>query len=156
MPDSTELRSRGLKATLPRLQILDIFQKAQLRHLSAEDVYRLLFEQGHDTGLATVYRVLTQLHQAGLLKQAHFESGKAVYELDDGRHHDHLVCAGCGRVQEFHDDVIERRQQSIAREHGFEVVRHSHILHGRCTKAPCEHRCRAEQDMTSRTHEIQD
>ncbi len=101
-----------------------------------------MFEQGHKAGLATVYRVLTQLQHAGLLKQAHFESGKAVYELDDGMHHDHLVCTTCGRVQEFHDDAIEQRQRLIAVEHGFEVIEHSHILYGRCTTTPCEHRRR--------------
>ena len=142
MPDSTKLRNRGLKATLPRLQILEMFQKADVRHLTAEEVYRLLFKQGHEVGLATVYRVLTQLQQAGLLKQAHFEAGRAVYELDDGMHHDHLVCTTCGRVQEFHDEAVEQRQQLIALEHGFEVIEHSHILYGRCTKNPCEHRHR--------------
>ncbi len=142
MPDSSELRSRGLKATLPRLQILELFQRTKVRHLTAEEVYRLLFESGHDVGLATVYRVLTQLQQAGLLKQAHFESGRAVYERDDGMHHDHLVCTSCGRVQEFHDEAIEQQQKWIAAEHGFEVVEHSHILYGRCTKNPCEHRRR--------------
>lgn len=144
MPDSAELKNRGLKATLPRLQILDIFQTTETRHLSAEDVYRLLLVQGHDIGLATVYRVLTQLHQAGLLKQARFESGKAVYELDDGQHHDHLICTLCGRVQEFHDDLIEQRQRSIAREFGFEVIEHAHVLYGQCTNTHCEHRRRAE------------
>lgn len=142
MPDSAELRSRGLKATLPRLQILEVFQRTAARHLSAEDVYRLLLEQGDEVGLATVYRVLTQLHHAGLLKQAHFEAGRAVYELDDGTHHDHLVCTTCGRVQEFHDEGIEQRQQRIAAAHGFEVVEHAHILYGRCTRNPCEHRRR--------------
>lgn len=142
MPDSTELRNRGLKATLPRLQVLEIFQNTKVRHLSAEEVYRLVFKQGHEVGLATVYRVLTQLQQAGFLKQAHYESGKAVYELDDGMHHDHLVCTTCGHVQEFHDDAIEQRQRLIAAEHGFEVMEHSHILYGQCTKTPCEHRHR--------------
>lgn len=143
MPESRELRERGLKATLPHLQILEIFQSTQTRHLSAEDVYRLLLTQGHEVGLATVYRVLTQLHQAGLLKQARFESDKAIYELDDGQHHDHLICTLCGRVQEFHDDKIEQRQRSLAREFGFEVIEHSHILYGRCNKPQCEHRHRA-------------
>ncbi len=142
MPDSAELRSRGLKATLPRLQILEVFQRTAARHLSAEDVYRLLLEQGDEVGLATVYRVLTHLHHAGLLKQEHFEAGRAVYELDDGTHHDHLVCTTCGRVQEFHDEGIEQRQQRIAAAHGFEVVEHAHILYGRCTRNPCEHRRR--------------
>ncbi len=142
MPDSSELRSRGLKATLPRLQILELFQRTKVRHLTAEEAYRLLFKQGHEVGLATVYRVLTQLQQAGLLKQAHFEAGRAVYELDDGTHHDHLVCTTCGRVQEFHDEAVEQRQRLIASEHGFEVVEHSHILYGRCTTPQCEHRRR--------------
>ena len=142
MPDSSELRSHGLKATLPRLQILELFQRTKVRHLTAEEVYRLLLKQGHEVGLATVYRVLTQLQQAGLLKQAHFEAGRAVYELDDGTHHDHLVCTTCGRVQEFHDEAVEQRQRLIASEHGFDVVEHSHILYGRCTTPQCKHRRR--------------
>lgn len=139
MPDSADLRNRGLKATLPRLQILELFQKAQPRHMTAEDVYRQLFQNGHDVGLATVYRVLTQLHQAGLLKQARFEADRAVYELDDGDHHDHLVCITCGRVQEFHDDTIEKRQNALAREQGFALIEHSHVLYARCTQTDCEH-----------------
>jgi len=151
MSDSTELRSRGLKATLPRLQILEIFQSMALRHLSAEDIYRLLLEQGQVVGLATVYRVLTQLHQAGLLKQAHFESGRTVYELDDGVHHDHLVCTTCGRVQEFHDEAIEQQQNMVARKFGFEVIEHSLILYGRCVKPQCEHRFRSAKKQTEQT-----
>jgi len=144
MPDSTELRNRGLKATLPRLQILilEIFQKADARHLTAEEVYRLLFKQGHEVGLATVPRVLTQLQQAGLLKPAHFEAGRAFYELDDGMHHGHLVCTTCGRVQAFHDEAVEQRQRLIALEHGFEVVERSHILYGGCATPQYEHRRR--------------
>lgn len=140
MSDSSDLKTRGLKATLPRLQILEAFQNTEQRHLTAEEVYRVLFEQGCAVGLATVYRVLTQLQQAGLLKQAHFESDRAVYELDDGSHHDHLICTTCGHVQEFHDPAIEQRQQQIATEHGFELTAHSHILYGSCTKSACEHR----------------
>ena len=155
MSDSTELRSRGLKATLPRLQILEIFQTMAVRHLSAEDIYRLLLEQGQVVGLATVYRVLMQLHQAGLLKQAHFESGRTVYELDDGMHHDHLVCTTCGRVQEFHNEAIEQQQNLVARKHGFEVVEHSLILYGQCNKPECEHRSRIAKNMTSKPHENQ-
>ncbi|KGD40672.1 ferric uptake regulator family protein [Burkholderia pseudomallei MSHR4032] len=146
MPDSAELKSRGVKATLPRLQILELFQQADVRHLSAEEVYRLMFERGYEIGLATVYRVLMQLEQAGLLKQAHFALGRAIYELDDGTHHDHLVCTTCGRVQEFHDDLIERQQAAVARQHGFEVIEHSHILYGRCTKSPCEDRRATDPD----------
>lgn len=140
MTDSRELRSHGLKVTLPRLQILELFQHAQPRHLTAEDVYRQLFQKGHDIGLATVYRVLTQMHQAGLLKQSRFEADRAIYELDDGDHHDHLVCTDCGRVQEFHDDTIEQRQQVLACQRGFELIEHSHVLYARCTRADCEHR----------------
>lgn len=143
MPDSADLRNRGLKATLPRLQILALFQEAQPRHLTAEDVYRQLFQKGHDVGLATVYRVLTQLHQAGLLKQSRLDAERAVYELDDGAHHDHLVCATCGRVQEFHDNTIEQRQHALALERGFALIEHSHVLYARCTRTDCEHRPRA-------------
>ncbi len=143
MPDSANLRNRGLKATLPRLQILELFLQAQPRHWTADDVYRHLFQKGHDVGLATVYRVLTQLHQAGLLKRSRFDADRAVYELDDGAHHDHLVCATCGRVQEFHDDTIERRQHALAREQGFALIEHSHVLYALCTQTDCEHRAQA-------------
>lgn len=140
MLDSSDLRNRGLKATLPRLQILELFQHSQPRHLSAEDIYRLLLEQQHEVGLATVYRVLSQLHQAGLLKQARFDLGRVLYELDDGTHHDHIVFNDCGRIQEFQDDQIERRLCAIAREHNCVLTEHTHILYGRCLKNPCEYR----------------
>src|SRR5690606_17421602 len=100
---ATDLKASGLKATLPRLKILDIFQSSQVRHLSAEDVYKLLLAENMDVGLATVYRVLTQFEQAGLLSRNHFESGKAVFELNEGHHHDHLVCLDCSHVEEFYD-----------------------------------------------------
>lgn len=145
MADSKELKSRGLKATLPRLHILEVFQKSKTRHMNAEDVFLLLLEQGNDIGLATVYRVLNQLTEAGLLKQAHLEAGRAIYELDDGGHHDHLVCSACGRVQEFHDDVVEQRQEVVAHKYGFEVIEHSHILYGRCINTQCEYRLRNKE-----------
>ncbi|MDR0934400.1 MAG: ferric iron uptake transcriptional regulator [Burkholderiaceae bacterium] len=130
-----ELKASGLKATVPRLKILEIFQQNPVRHLGAEDIYRLLMADGLEIGLATVYRVLTQFEQAGLLTRNHFETGKAVYELNEGAHHDHIVCLKCGRVEEFHDDHIEKQQQEIARRHGFEMVDHTLALYGYCTPA---------------------
>ena len=121
-PTTPDLKSSGLKATLPRLKILEIFQNSSVRHLSAEDVYKQLLSENLDVGLATVYRVLTQFEQAGLLSRNHFESGKAVFELDQGSHHDHLVCLDCGLVEEFYDEEIERRQQRIAAERGFKLT----------------------------------
>lgn len=128
-----ELKSTGLKATLPRLKILEIFQKSERRHLAAEDVYRLLIEQQSDIGLATVYRVLTQFEQAGILVRSNFEGNKAIFELDDGNHHDHLVCVSCGKVVEFHDPTIEKRQMAIAKKHGFAITDHELTLYGRCS-----------------------
>jgi Fur family transcriptional regulator, ferric uptake regulator len=130
----------GLKATLPRLRILEIFERSPVRHLSAEDVYRSLIAEGIDIGLATVYRVLTQFEQAGLLSRQHFETGKAVFELNQGGHHDHLVCLQCGRVEEFYDAEIEQRQSEVARKRGFELRGHSLALYGDCTKKDCPHR----------------
>jgi len=137
---SNDLKSSGLKATLPRLRILDLFENAAQRHMSADDIYRLLMQEGVDIGLATVYRVLTQFEQAGLLKRHHFEGGKAVFELNQGGHHDHMVCMQCGRVEEFYDAEIEKRQERIARERGFTIHEHSLYLYGDCTKADCPHR----------------
>ncbi len=143
MPNKTaDLKSSGLKATLPRLKILEIFQNSSVRHLSAEDVYKLLLAENLDVGLATVYRVLTQFEQAGLLSRNHFESGKAVFELDQGSHHDHLVCLDCGRVEEFFDEEIEKRQQKVAAERGFKLAEHALALYGSCTKDACPHRNR--------------
>ena len=127
-----ELKATGLKATLPRLKILEIFQKNPVRHLSAEDIYRLLLSENLEIGLATVYRVLTQFEQAGMLSRNYFETGKAVFELNEGSHHDHLVCIDCGRVEEFQDDEIEKRQHEIADRHGFEIVDHTLAIYGRC------------------------
>jgi Fur family transcriptional regulator, ferric uptake regulator len=136
----TDLKASGLKATLPRLKILDIFQSSPVRHLTAEDVYKLLLAENMDVGLATVYRVLTQFEQAGLLNRNHFESGKAIFELNEGSHHDHLVCLDCGRVEEFVDEEIEKRQQSIAAERGFKIAEHALAIYGSCTKEKCPHR----------------
>ena len=135
-----DLKSSGLKATLPRLKILEIFQGSAVRHLSAEDVYKLLLAENLDVGLATVYRVLTQFEQAGLLSRNHFESGKAVFELNEGSHHDHLVCLDCGLVEEFFDDEIEKRQHRIAEERGFKLTDHALALYGNCVKDNCPHR----------------
>jgi Fur family ferric uptake transcriptional regulator len=135
-----DLKTIGLKATLPRLRILDLFEHSDMRHMTAEDVYKLLLKDGMDIGLATIYRVLTQFEQAGLLIRHHFESGKAVFELNQGQHHDHLVCVQCGRVEEFYDAEIERRQAKIAKERGFEIQEHSLQIYADCTKPGCPHR----------------
>lgn len=132
MDNVDELKSTGLKATLPRLKILEIFQKGAQRHMTAEDVFRVLLEERSDIGLATVYRVLTQFEQAGLLSRSHFESGKAVYELNEGQHHDHLVCHSCGKVEEFYDAEIEKRQQIVARHKGWILQDHAMSLYGLC------------------------
>jgi len=130
----------GLKATLPRLRILSLFENTVVQHLSAEDVYRSLISEGEDIGLATVYRVLTQFEQAGVLKRHHFESGKAVFELNRGNHHDHLVCIQCGHVGEFYDEEIEKRQIKIAKDRGFVIQEHSLSLYVECVKTTCEYR----------------
>jgi len=135
-----ELKSTGLKATLPRLKILEIFQKGARRHMTAEDVFRVLMEERADVGLATVYRVLAQFEQAEILSRSHFESGKAVYELNEGQHHDHLVCLDCGRVEEFFDAQIEQRQHAVAKEKGFAIADHALSLYAHCTRDNCEHR----------------
>ena len=140
MDNISELKNTGLKATLPRLKILEIFQAGKQRHMTAEDVFRVLLEDRSDIGLATVYRVLTQFEQAGLLHRNHFETGKAVFELNEGSHHDHLVCLDCGRVEEFFDEEIEVRQQKVALERGFNIADHALALYGHCTKLDCAHR----------------
>jgi Fur family transcriptional regulator, ferric uptake regulator len=146
MSNPAELKTMGLKATLPRLKILEIFQRGAHRHMSAEDVYRQLLTEHMDIGLATVYRVLTQFEQAGLLARNHFDNGKAVFELNEGTHHDHLVCVVCGRVEEFYDPEIEKRQQNIAKTRGFTLSDHALSLYGVCTKVNCEGRQRAPAD----------
>jgi Fur family ferric uptake transcriptional regulator len=137
MREPDELKNAGLKATLPRLKVLNLFETSAERHLSAEDVYKMLLAAGEDVGLATVYRVLTQFEQAGLLIRHHFESGKAVFEMNEGGHHDHIVCIKCGRVEEFFDEEIERRQKQAATERGFKVHDHSLYIYGICSKQPC-------------------
>jgi Fur family ferric uptake transcriptional regulator len=127
------LKGSGLKATPPRIKVLEIFQRAEPRHLSAEDVYKVLVDEGSEIGLATVYRVLMQLAQVGLLTRCRFETGKAVFELDRGTHHDHLVCLGCGRVDEFYDAEIEARQREVARASGFGLQEHALALYGLCS-----------------------
>ncbi|WP_395702937.1 ferric iron uptake transcriptional regulator [Aquabacterium sp.] len=140
MTNADELKSSGLKATLPRIKILEVFQRTSQRHMTAEDVFKTLLTEGADIGLATVYRVLMQFEQAGLLTRNHFESGKAVFELNEGQHHDHLVCLSCGRVEEFFDAEIERRQRAVAQERGFELHEHALALYAVCTKPACPHK----------------
>jgi Fur family ferric uptake transcriptional regulator len=140
MSQADELKSSGLKATLPRIKILEVFQKTDQRHMTAEDVFKALLKEDADIGLATVYRVLMQFEQAGLLTRSHFESGKSVFELNEGQHHDHLVCLTCGRVEEFFDAEIEKRQRTIAQERGFTLQEHALSLYGVCSKTNCPHR----------------
>jgi Fur family ferric uptake transcriptional regulator len=140
MNRADNLKSSGLKATLPRLKILEVFERAAERHMTAEDVYKALLAEGADIGLATVYRVLMQFEQAGLLSRSHFESGKSVFELNEGTHHDHLVCLTCGRVEEFFDAEIEARQREVADKRGFQLHEHALALYATCTKSDCPHR----------------
>ncbi|MCC5812599.1 MAG: ferric iron uptake transcriptional regulator [Ectothiorhodospiraceae bacterium] len=133
-----DLRKAGLKVTLPRMKILEMLESSNNRHLSAEDVYKGLMESGEDIGLATVYRVLTQFESAGLVQRHHFEGGQSVFELDEGEHHDHMVCLRCGAIEEFFDEVIESRQEKAAKEHGFRVTDHSLILYGQCKECQKE------------------
>ncbi len=140
MTNIDELKNTGLKATVPRLKILEVFQRGTLRHMTAEDVFRVLLEERSDVGLATVYRVLTQFEQASILTRSNFESGKAVYELNEGQHHDHLVCLDCGRVEEFYDAEIEKRQHAVAKAKGFAISDHALSLYATCTKENCPNR----------------
>ena len=148
MANINELKNTGLKATLPRLKILEIFQKGAQRHMTAEDVFRVLLGERSDVGLATVYRVLLQFEQAGILSRSHFESGKAVYELNEGQHHDHLVCLDCGRVEEFYDAEIERLQHAVAHAKGFAIADHALSLYANCTKDKCPNRAAAQRPLT--------
>jgi Fur family ferric uptake transcriptional regulator len=142
MTNADELKNSGLKATLPRIKVLEMFQKTTQRHMSAEDVFKMLLNEGADVGLATVYRVLMQFEQAGILSRNHFETGKAVFELNEGKHHDHLVCVDCGRVEEFFDAEIEKRQRAIAQTRGFELQDHALALYATCTKKNCAYRAK--------------
>ncbi len=135
--DLKHLKSVGLKVTSPRLKVLSLFENSKDRHLSAEDIYKVMLASDEDVGLATVYRVLTQFEQAGLLIRHHFESGKAVFELNHGDHHDHIVCIKCGRVEEFYDSEIEKRQESAAAKLGFKMQDHALTIYGTCEKQPC-------------------
>ena len=137
MNNIDELKSTGLKATVPRLKVLEIFQKGGQRHMSAEDVFRILLQERSDVGLATVYRVLTQFEQAGILSRSNFEGGKSVFELNEGQHHDHLVCLDCGKVEEFYDAQIEDRQHAVAKAKGFMIAEHALSLYAHCTKDGC-------------------
>jgi Fur family ferric uptake transcriptional regulator len=137
MSHADELKNSGLKATLPRIKILEVFQKTAQRHMAAEDVFKVLLAEGSDVGLATVYRVLMQFEQAGILSRNHFEAGKSVFELNEGSHHDHLVCIDCGHVEEFFDAEIEKRQRSVAQSRGFELQDHALSLYAVCTKKNC-------------------
>ncbi|WP_197457481.1 ferric iron uptake transcriptional regulator [Crenobacter luteus] len=132
MDKASHLKDIGLKATGPRLKILDLFEHSETRHMSAEDVYKQLLSENIDIGLATIYRVLTQFEQAGILVRHHFETGKAVYELNEGGHHDHMVCISCGKVVEFFDPEIEALQERIAEQHGFHIIDHALYMYGEC------------------------
>jgi Fur family transcriptional regulator, ferric uptake regulator len=135
--EGKDLRQAGLKVTIPRLKILEILEGDDTRHKSAEDIYKTLLNANEDIGLATVYRVLTQFEAAGLVTRHHFENGMAVFELDRGEHHDHIVCMDCGRVEEFMDEGIEERQKAIAAQRGYEITDHSMIIYGHCRKPDC-------------------
>lgn len=144
MSSPQDLKSIGLKATLPRLKILNLFENSEQRHLTAEEVYKLLMNESMEIGLATIYRVLTQFEQAGLLIRHHFESGKAVFELNEGGHHDHLVCIQCGHVEEFFDAEIERRQAKIAKDRGFAIHEHSLQLYADCVRQNCPNKGKSD------------
>jgi len=141
-----DLKNAGLKATVPRLKIINLFETSSMRHMSAEDVYRQLLSEGLDIGLATVYRVLTQFEQAGLLVRHHFESGRSVFELNQGTHHDHLVCMTCGRVEEFYDPEIEKRQAKVAKDRGYTIAEHALYLYAECVKTACPYRRSGSND----------
>ena len=143
MTSGDQLKSLGLKATGPRMKILHLFEETERAHLSAEEIYRLLLTEHEDVGLATVYRVLTQFEQAGLLVRHHFEGGKSVFELNRGDHHDHIVCMQCGRVEEFYDAAIEARQKKAAAERGFAVRGHTLQIYADCTRVKCPNRVKA-------------
>lgn len=131
--ESNDLKKAGLKVTLPRMKILEFLESSEVRHHSAESIYKTLMNDGEEIGLATVYRVLTQFEAAGLVERHHFESGQAVFELNEAGHHDHIICVSCGKVEEFYDEMIEMRQKEVAADKGYEVTDHSLTLYGKCT-----------------------
>lgn len=147
---SKELKQAGLKVTLPRMKILDMLQHQDGLHLTAEEIFRALEESGEEVGLATVYRVLTQFEAAGLVRRHHFEGGHSVFELDQGEHHDHILCLECGRIEEFCDQDIEQRQRAIAQRLGFELTEHCLILYGHCARADCPHRPAEGEELDPR------
>ena len=155
MDDHINLKKTGLKATLPRLKVLSIFENSEDEHLSAEDIFKVMISAGDEVGLATIYRVLTQFEQAGLLIRHHFESGKAVFELNQKSHHDHIVCTQCGYVQEFLNDDIERIQEQVAEELGFKIIDHSLYISADCTKNPCNCRLGGKNNI-DKCHKISD
>ena len=136
--ESQDIKKAGLKVTLPRMKILEILDQSEKRHLSAEEIYKILLGLGEDIGLATIYRVLTQFEGAGLIMRHNFEGGQAVFELNEGEHHDHLVCVKCGRVVEFFDEFIEQRQAEIAEQNGFKLTDHNMTLYGECSRETCQ------------------
>ncbi|MEN8176363.1 MAG: ferric iron uptake transcriptional regulator [Pseudomonadota bacterium] len=138
--ENQDIRKAGLKVTLPRIKILEVLEKSDARHMSAEDVYRQLLDRGEEIGLATVYRVLTQFETAGLVERHHFEGGQSVFELNRGSHHDHIVCVYCGEVEEFFDETIEKRQREIAAERGFKINHHALTIYGECRRPDCPRR----------------
>ncbi|MEE8264184.1 MAG: ferric iron uptake transcriptional regulator [Gammaproteobacteria bacterium] len=135
--ETQDLKKAGLKATLPRIRILQMLENSKQRHMSAEDVYKALLEAGEDVGLATIYRVLTQFEAASLVTRHHFEGSHSVFELKQGPHHDHIMCIQCGKIVEFVDDIIEERQRIMAEQNGFDIEDHSLILYGRCKDPSC-------------------
>ena len=135
--ENQDLKRAGLKVTLPRMKILEILESSNKRHLSAEDIYKVLLDAGEDIGLATIYRVLTQFETAGLIIRHHFETGQAVFELERGKHHDHLICVKCGKIVEFLDESIEAKQKEIAEKNGFSISDHSLIIYGVCNSESC-------------------
>ena len=139
-PFEDEIRNLGLKVTGPRLKILSIFENSNSRHLSAEDVYQALKTKSDEVGMATVYRALANFEKVGILVKSTFEDGKAVFEINEGIHHDHLICIECGEVKEFVDEEIERRQKEIAIDKGFTLKNHSLALYGSCNKPDCAHK----------------
>ena len=147
MSEHINLKESGLKATLPRIKVLDIFEQSKDKHMSAEDVYKQILESSEDVGLATIYRVLTQFEQAGILVRHHFESGKAVFELNEKTHHDHIVCLQCGYVEEFFNNEIERLQEEVAEELGFKIIDHSLYISADCTKKPCSCRLGGKENI---------
>lgn len=135
--ENQDLRKAGLKVTLPRMKILEILEQSTQPHLSAEDIYRILLDSDEEIGLATIYRVLTQFEGAGLVMRHHFEGGQAVFELDRGKHHDHLICIKCGKIIEFVNSSIEEQQKKIAEDNGFTISDHSLIIYGDCNNSDC-------------------